>query len=88
MNEEKQYTLDIITALTERTIKRLWITIILLIVLLVASNGAWLWYESQFETITTTQEVEQTTEGGDNTFVGRDLIGATESENDYDGSTP
>lgn len=86
MNEEKQYTLDIITALTERTIKRLWITIILLIVLLVASNGAWLWYESQFETITTTQEVEQTTEGGD--IVGRDLIGATESENDYDGSTP
>lgn len=32
----------------ERTIKRLWILLILLIVLLVGSNVAWLAYESQF----------------------------------------
>ena len=38
----------------ERTIKRLFIIIILLIVLLVGSNVAWLIYESQFEDITTT----------------------------------
>ena len=45
----------------ERVIKRLWITVILLIVLLVGTNGAWLWYESQFEyyeETTVEQEVE------------------------------
>ena len=28
----------------ERHIKRLWITVIVLIVMLVATNGAWIWY--------------------------------------------
>lgn len=32
----------------ERTIKRLWIALILVISLLVATNGAWIWYENQF----------------------------------------
>ena len=41
-------------ARSERTIKRLFIIIILLIVLLVGSNVAWLIYESQFEDVTTT----------------------------------
>ena len=41
----------------ERVSRRLWITVILLIVLLVGTNGAWLWYESQFETITVGQEL-------------------------------
>ena len=31
----------------ERVIKRLWIIAILLIILLVGTNGAWIWYESQ-----------------------------------------
>ena len=47
----------------ERIIKRLWITVILLIVLLVGSNIAWLIYESQFEDFTITQETEN--ESGD-----------------------
>ena len=47
-------------ARAERSAKRLWTVIILLIVLLVGSNGAWLWYESQFEVVeTTTIEAEQ-----------------------------
>lgn len=50
----------------ERTIKRLWITILLLIVLLVGSNGAWLWYESQFEEVTTTESYEAITDDGGN----------------------
>ena len=56
-------------ARTERGAKRLWTAIILLIVLLVGSNGAWLWYESQFETVVTNTEeykVEQNTEDGGN----------------------
>ena len=38
----------------ERTIKRLWIALILVIVLLVGSNCAWLYYNSQFEDVSTT----------------------------------
>lgn len=60
----------------ERTVKRLWITIILLIALLVGSNGAWLWYESQFEEVeTTTQTVTQDAENGENSFIGGDFYG-------------
>ena len=33
----------------ERMVKRLWVTVLVLIFLLVGTNGAWLWYESQFE---------------------------------------
>lgn len=41
------------------TIKKLWITSILLIVLLVMTNALWLWYESQWEYTETTETVEQ-----------------------------
>ena len=43
----------------ERQIKRLWITVLVLIVMLVATNGAWILYESQFSDIETTIEAEQ-----------------------------
>lgn len=39
----------------ERTIRRLWILCIILIILLAGTNGAWIWYESQFEDATTTE---------------------------------
>ena len=55
-------------ARAERTAKRLWITILLLIVLLVGTNGAWIWYQSQFEDIAISQENED----GYNNFVGND----------------
>lgn len=38
----------------ERTIKRLFIICIILIIALIGTNGAWLYYESQFETVETT----------------------------------
>ena len=37
-----------ILARFERINKRLWITVILLIILLVGTNAGWIWYESQF----------------------------------------
>lgn len=46
----------------ERTQKRLWILVIILIAILLISNGAWLYYESQFEDVTMTQTA--TTDGG------------------------
>lgn len=55
-------------ARAERAAKRLWIVIILLIVLLVGSNCAWLWYESQFEEIIVTQKNAD----GYNNFIGND----------------
>lgn len=51
----------------ERTITKLWIVILILIALLVGSNIAWLYYESQFETTEITQDVD--TGNGDNTTV-------------------
>ena len=51
----------------ERQIKRLWITILILIFLIVGTNSAWLYYKSQRETIY--QEVTQETETGTNNEV-------------------
>ena len=51
----------------ERQIKRLWIAVLVLIFLLVCTNGAWLYYESQRETIY--QEVTQEAETGTNNEV-------------------
>lgn len=60
-------------ARSERTIKRLFVLILFLIVLLVGSNIAWIVYESQFETVETTNEekyeIKQDSEGGNNNSV-------------------
>ena len=64
----------------EKIIKRLWILVIILVALLVATNAAWIWYESQYEDVVATwQEVEQENDNGDNTFVGGDYYGETKS---------
>ena len=46
------------TARLERTIRRLWILCIIIFLAFVASNGAWIWYESQFEDTVVTQDVD------------------------------
>ena len=61
----------------ERQAKRLWISVLLLIVMLVGTNAAWLFYESQWETVC--QEVTQESDNGTNNFVGGDLIGETDN---------
>lgn len=72
MNEEKKQALVpfyVIESVLDRQgsiIKRLWIMCILLIVLLVGTNALWIWYESQFEDVITSQEVEQEIETDDN----------------------
>ena len=63
----------------ERQIKRLWITVLVLIVMLVATNGAWILYESQFSDIETTIEAEQDGSGV-NIVSGGDLDYGTESK--------
>ena len=69
----------------ERTVKRLWMTTILLIVFLVGTNIAWLMYESHFEkSTTTTQRVMQSSDGkmASNVFVGGDY-GEGKTDSNY-----
>ena len=54
----------------ERVIKRLWVLALVLIILLAASNAAWIWWESQYETVETTITQENT--DGYNNYIGND----------------
>ena len=68
----------------ERQLKRLWITILVLIVLLVGTNGIWIWRESQFEDVvtTTTTTIEAEQDGAGVNIVGAgDVDYGAESEN-------
>ena len=66
-------------AFAERMVRRLWVTILVLIFLLVGTNGAWLWWSNQWETVY--QEVTQEADNGTNNFVGGDMIGETDYQN-------
>jgi hypothetical protein len=50
---------EIYLAMLERTIKRLWILALISVLLLVGTNAAWLYYESQFEDVSTTIDASQ-----------------------------
>lgn len=66
----------------ERANKRLWIALLLVIILLVGSNCAWLWYESQFEDVSVEQEVDT---GDGDAFVagvGDIYYGESQAKND------
>ena len=54
----------------ERVIKRMWGLVLLLIILFVASHGAWIWWESQYQTIETT--ITQENADGYNNYIGND----------------
>jgi len=50
----------------ERIIKRQFVLIIVTLCFLIGTNGIWLWYQSQFEEVTTTtNEVTQDVDSGD-----------------------
>ena len=71
---------ELAMAQNERTVKRLWITILTLIFLLVGSNCIWILYENQFEDI----EIVQENADGYNSFIGNDgdiVYGETNGEN-------
>ena len=71
MTEEiKVFSGDSVLAFAERTIKRLWIAVILLIVLLVASNAMWIWNEAQY--VDEQVKVIQRNEDGYNSYIGND----------------
>lgn len=53
----------------ERTIKRLWITIIILILLLASTNAAWIYYESQWEVVSAQESYEADAKDGGNAVI-------------------
>lgn len=72
------------TSRQERTIKRLWILCLVLIIALLGTNAGWIYYESQWQTVesTVTQEDEATSDGDSDlnlNTVGGDYYGG-ESE--------
>lgn len=54
----------------ERTNRRLWILLLVLIALFIASNAGWLWYESQF--IEESWTFEASTDGGGSAIANGD----------------
>lgn len=58
-------------ARAERSAKRMWILILVLILLLVGSNVGWLIYESQFEVVETTEIIQENADGYNN-YIGND----------------
>ena len=65
-----QYAADIIAAYSERNAKRLWVALILTILLLVASNGLWIWHETQY--VDESWTYEATTDDGGNAIANGD----------------
>ena len=68
MNNLKE---EMIVAAQERTVRRLWILCIILVVLLTASNAMWIYYEAQFEDVSTSTQTIHTdaSDGGDATGI-------------------
>lgn len=58
-------------ARAERTFRRMWVLVIVLVLLLVGTNGAWLWWSNQWETVES-WEITQENEGGNNNYIGND----------------
>lgn len=85
-DKQQKYALDIVSAFAQNTIKKLWIVIIILIILLFGTNAAWIIYESQFEVIET--EVTQTNDRGFNNFIGNDgdiIYGYADDQDEAEG---
>ena len=77
----------------ERTIKRLLVALIAVIIMLFASNVAWLWFFNQFDFQTETVMFD-TEDGGDNSYIGNDGVinngedGSSGNENDTQETAP
>lgn len=70
----------------ERANKRSFIIIIILIIALIATNAGWVIYESQFETVETSTQIEAEQNGADVNIVGGGDInyGAESQSNNTD----
>lgn len=86
MDENSLYIHDAYMARGERTEKRLWIALLVMIVIATVSNAFWFYYESQFvDEVTTTVTQELSAESG-NAIVndGVHVNGESENNCNYD----
>ena len=72
----------------ERTIKRLWILLIVMLILFVGTNAGWIIYESQFEIVEKTSTIEQDASGSGNNYVVGEINGIPESDDYYEITDP
>lgn len=70
----------------ERTIKKLWIALIIVIILGVSSNAWWVWRESQF--VEESWTYEATTDGGSNAVANGEGEVNIYGEGESDAQTP
>lgn len=72
----------------ERTVKRLLVALALAIVLLCASNIAWLWFFNQFD-FRSQSVMFDTSDGGDNSYIGNngDIINGFDGSNNDNSDT-
>ena len=64
-----KYSFELALAMSERTIRRLWILCLILLSALILSNLGWIYYESQFEEVVTTTIDAEQDGSGTNTVV-------------------
>lgn len=80
--EDKSYlSIESALARLDRTNRRLFILCVILILLLLATNIGWLYWENQFEDVVTTIEAQQDG-NGTNTVIGGDYY-EPNIENDH-----
>lgn len=81
---EKRFREESALAMAERTIKRLWITILVLIVLMAGICIGFFVYEAQFEDYSEVTEIEADQNGNYNFVAGGDLKYGAEGEGQED----
>ena len=64
---EKDLAIERITSTYERIIKRLWILCLIMFLTCAVSNLGWIYYTSQYETVS--KEITQENEMGDNNYI-------------------
>ena len=77
---QKRFQEESALAMAERTIRRLWITILVLIVLMAGMATGFFLYEAQFEEYTESVAIDADQDGDYNFVAGGDLNYGTESE--------
>lgn len=81
---QKRFQEESALAMAERTIRRLWITILVLIVLMAGMAVGFFAYEAQFEEYSESTEIEAEQQGDYNFVAGGDLNYGTESQSQED----
>ena len=71
--------LDVITAVMERQVKRLFILCLIIFAALVISNAAWIYYENSFQDVVVTENSQDGE--GTNIMSGGDVTYGTEKQN-------